>query len=256
MSFFRGYKYINRLLHRPVVSSRSLTDCYPGLSFDQIHIPSGSGCLAHFPAFFRERSQIKWRPWDQVPNVPAKHDQFIQHVSAHPDTPMRELLDPCKQYDVELRKMFVQHPDHPAVKQPNIVPVFAGYEQEVKIRARNLQTEIDAERYSYIMPLKDQDRMPNAAPAIVQSLRDFKTNFSVFFGKLALRPGLFKRGSRWLSCGDFFTRSSGGACWVEACSQTILPRETRAGFGCGSFLTRSHRGAGRGQDQTDRAQHR
>jgi hypothetical protein len=66
------------------------------------------------------------------------------------------------------------------VTQPNIVPVFAGYESEVRIRARNLAGESVKEKQSFIMPLKDEDRRGNATPAIVQSLKAFRTNFNVF----------------------------------------------------------------------------
>ena len=115
-----------------------------------------------------------------IPSLPAKHDQFIQYVADHPKTPMLELLEPYKQYDAELRKVFAQQPDHAAAKQPNIVPVFAGYEHEVKTKARNLDDESTEEADCYIMPLKNEDRRQDGSPAIVQSLRDFRTNFNVF----------------------------------------------------------------------------
>lgn len=115
-----------------------------------------------------------------IPSLPARHDQFIQHIAASPKKPMLELLEPYKQYDTELRKVFAQQPDHPAAKQPNFIPVFAGHEHEVTVRARNLNAESEKEKECYIMPLKDEDRKPNGSPAIVQSLRDFKTHFNVF----------------------------------------------------------------------------
>ena len=115
-----------------------------------------------------------------LPSLPAHHAQFIEYVAAHPETPMLDLVEPYKQYDTEVRKAFAQFSDHPAAKQPNIVPVFAGHEHEVKVRARDLNAESPKEKECYIMPLKDEDRKPNGSPAIVQSLRDFKTHFNVF----------------------------------------------------------------------------
>lgn len=114
------------------------------------------------------------------PKLPAKHDQFLQYVAAHPKKSMLELLEPYKQYDAELRKAFAQQPDHPAVKQPNVLPIFAGHEKQVTVRARDLDAETEKERDCFIMPLRDGDRKPDGAPAIVQSLKDFQTNFSVF----------------------------------------------------------------------------
>ena len=115
-----------------------------------------------------------------VPALPAKHDQFIQYVAAHPKIPMLDLLEPYKHYDAELRKVFAQQPDHPAAQQPNVAPVFAGHEHEVKTKARNLDAESKEEAECYIMPLKNKDRRQDGSPAIVPSLRDFRTNFSVF----------------------------------------------------------------------------
>lgn len=115
-----------------------------------------------------------------VPALPAKHDQFIQYVAAHPETPMLQLLEPYKKYDTELRKVFAQQPQHEAAEHPNIVPVFAGHEHEVKIRARDVAKESTEEKGRYIMPLKDEDRRPNGSQAIVPSVRDFKMNFNVF----------------------------------------------------------------------------
>ncbi|KAK3702220.1 hypothetical protein LTR37_015052 [Vermiconidia calcicola] len=115
-----------------------------------------------------------------IPSLPAKHDHFIEYISAHPKEPMLDLLEPYKQYDTEMRKVYAQQPDHPAASQPNIVPVFAGHEKDVRIRARNLKNESQKEKECYIMPLNDDQRRPDGSPAIVQSVRDFKTNFNVF----------------------------------------------------------------------------
>ena len=115
-----------------------------------------------------------------IPSLPANHEKFLEYLAANPETPMSELVEPFKQYDAEMRKVFAQQPDHTAAKQPNIVPVFAGHEKNVKIRARDLNAESDQERESYIMPLKDDGRKPDGSPAIVQSLKEFRTNFNVF----------------------------------------------------------------------------
>ncbi|TKA65886.1 hypothetical protein B0A49_10217 [Cryomyces minteri] len=95
---------------------------------------------------------------------------------------MHELLEPYKQYDAKLREIFAQEPDHPATANHQIstVPVFAGHEQEVKIRARNLLSETDEEKEQYIMPLKNTARKPTGSPAIVQSFKEFQTNFNLF----------------------------------------------------------------------------
>ena len=73
-----------------------------------------------------------------IPPLPVPKHRFIEHVAAHPSTPMSELLQPFKQHEDELRKVFAQHHEHAITRQLNLVPVFEGHEQDVKIRARDL----------------------------------------------------------------------------------------------------------------------
>jgi hypothetical protein len=101
-------------------------------------------------------------------------------MSAHPDTPMEDLVAPYKEYESKLRNIYAQDPDHPAIKNQHLVPLFAGHEQDVRIRARDLAAESKAEANSYIMPLQPKDRKKNNEPAIVQSLKEFQTNFQLF----------------------------------------------------------------------------
>lgn len=95
--------------------------------------------------------------------------------------PVWELVEPYKQYDAEMRKVFAQKPDHPAAATPNIVPIFNGRdEKHMTVRARDVEVESRKVRECYIMPLKDEDRRADGSPAIVQSLKDFRTSFNVF----------------------------------------------------------------------------
>ena len=115
-----------------------------------------------------------------LPPLPAKHADWISHVAAHAETPLHKLLAPYKDYDSKLREVFAQQPEHPAIATPNVVPIFAGRENELKVRARNLDAESEDERQRYLMPLKEADRKPNGSPAVVQSLKEFQTNFQLF----------------------------------------------------------------------------
>lgn len=115
-----------------------------------------------------------------LPKLPVEHAKWIEYLSEHPSTPMHELLAPYKDYDAKLRKVFAQQPSHPAIQTPNTVPLFNRKEQDVKIRARNPAAESEDERQRYLMPLKTSERKPDGAPAIVQSLKEFQTNFQLF----------------------------------------------------------------------------
>lgn len=115
-----------------------------------------------------------------MPALPVPQHRFIEYVAAHPKTPMSELLQPFKEHEDELRKVFAQQPEHAITKELNLVPVFEGHEQDVTIRARDLTAESDSLKEKYIMPLKTSERKPNGALAIADSLQHFKTNFNLF----------------------------------------------------------------------------
>ncbi|KAK6436527.1 hypothetical protein LTR95_007279 [Oleoguttula sp. CCFEE 5521] len=115
-----------------------------------------------------------------LPELPAAHDDFLEYIAAHPKTPMDDLLSPYKAYDAEMRKIFAQQTNHPAASKSIVVPLFTGHEQDLKIRARDLEAETDKQREAFIMPLKADERKKHGSPAIVQTLQDFKTNFALF----------------------------------------------------------------------------
>jgi len=115
-----------------------------------------------------------------LPSLPVKHHDFIPYLKSQQGRLVRDVLEPFKAYDAELRKVFAQHPQHPAAQQPNVLPLFAGHEEDVKVRARDLAAESDKEKESYIMPLADEHRRPDGSPAIVPSIRDFRNNFNTF----------------------------------------------------------------------------
>ncbi|KAL2074939.1 hypothetical protein VTL71DRAFT_8719 [Oculimacula yallundae] len=120
----------------------------------------------------------------EIPILPTKSvEEFIPYLTSNPDQPMTTLLEPFKKFENELRKVYAQQPEHELVrggKDVNLVPIFAGHEQALKIRARSLETESDDVKSKYIMPLNDQDRKPNGSPAVVSSFKDFQKNFNLF----------------------------------------------------------------------------
>ncbi|OAG06714.1 ankyrin [Paraphaeosphaeria sporulosa] len=117
-----------------------------------------------------------------LPDVPAKHADFVSYVESHPDTSLLELLEPYKKYDAKLREIFAQEPDHPVLADEhlNVVPVFNGHTSSLKIRARDLDSESQEEKERYIMSLGAEERRPNNSPAIVQDIKEFQQNFALF----------------------------------------------------------------------------
>ncbi|KAH8602501.1 hypothetical protein B0O99DRAFT_606743 [Bisporella sp. PMI_857] len=107
---------------------------------------------------------------------------FIPHLTKHEESPVSELLQPYKDFESELRKIYAQQPDHDAVKNGcvNLVPIFDGHQEGVKIRGRKLSKETEEEKEKFIMSLKNEERLADGAPAIVSSFRDFQQNFNLF----------------------------------------------------------------------------
>lgn len=117
-----------------------------------------------------------------LPALPAKQNDFIRYLAANLKKSMTELAEPYREYDAKIRELFAQEPDHLALKDPNVnvLPLFDGSTDNVKIRARDLSSETDEEKEKYVMPLKDADRKPNGSPAVVQTFKEFQNNFNVF----------------------------------------------------------------------------
>lgn len=117
-----------------------------------------------------------------LPKLPALVKEFIPYLSQNPTKCISTIVEPYKAYESELRKVYAQQPDHGVIRDGavNLVSIFSGHENDLKIRARNLQMETKEESEKYIMPLKDEDRRPNGSPAVVGSIKDFQSNFNLF----------------------------------------------------------------------------
>ncbi|KAF7901931.1 uncharacterized protein EAF01_007229 [Botrytis porri] len=118
----------------------------------------------------------------ELPNLPAPIKDFIPYISQNPTKNISTIIEPYKAYESELRKIYAQQPDHEVIKDGavNLVPIFSGHENGLKIRARDLKSESTEELEKYIMPLKHEERRPNGSPAVVGSIKDFQTNFNLF----------------------------------------------------------------------------
>ncbi|KAH7126744.1 ankyrin repeat protein [Dendryphion nanum] len=118
-----------------------------------------------------------------LPEVPAKHADFVSYVLSHPDTPLPKLLQPYKEYDAKLREIFAQEPENPLLndKHLNVVPLFdPAHEHGIKIRARKLESESIEEKERYVMPLDEAARHEDGSPALVKDIREFQQNFALF----------------------------------------------------------------------------
>jgi hypothetical protein len=117
-----------------------------------------------------------------LPDIPAPIKDFIPYWSKKEDSSVSEILDPFLKYESDLRKIYAQQPYHAAVSDglTNLVPLFAGHESNIKFRARPVATSKEQDDPTYIMPLTEEARGHTGAPAVVQDLKAFQTNFNLF----------------------------------------------------------------------------
>lgn len=115
-----------------------------------------------------------------LPDLPSPHGDFIPYLAKNADKPIPDLLQPYKDFEGKLREGFAQHRDHELlqVRLVNAVPIYTGHEESLRIRARSLDDEVENQKY--IFPLRNEDRKPAGAPAVVRSMEGFKQNFNIF----------------------------------------------------------------------------
>jgi Ankyrin repeats (3 copies) len=117
-----------------------------------------------------------------LPKLPTKIADFISHLSKNPNEPVAEIIQPYKSYEGHIRKLYAQNPEDVLLNDPilNLVPIFAGQQSDLKIRARDFDAEDEIQKSKYIMPLKESMRKPDGSPSVVSSLKDFRHNFNIF----------------------------------------------------------------------------
>ncbi|KAF7508658.1 hypothetical protein GJ744_009050 [Endocarpon pusillum] len=115
-----------------------------------------------------------------LPSLPASMQDFIPYLASQ--SKVAEALEPYKDYEGKLRETFAQHRDSPVLNDHHIntVPLFAGHEQMIKVRARDLDHETHEERDKYLLPLSAGDRKLNGSSAMVGSIKEFRSNFNLF----------------------------------------------------------------------------
>lgn len=113
-----------------------------------------------------------------LPSLPAPFNQLLQHIEKNSATNNLDLFKPYRDYDAKIRGLYAQDPKSIRDGEGNIVSVFDG--PVLKTRARKLDAETEKEKDCYIMSLSHDNRHASGSPAIVENLKEFKNNFSVF----------------------------------------------------------------------------
>jgi hypothetical protein len=110
--------------------------------------------------------------------LPVPLHDFIPYIAKHGP---KKALEPFKVHESKLREVFAQHPDNAIAADPraNILPLFDGHEDDLRIRARDMSESI-LEKDKYLLTLPNEERKPDGSPAIVGSMKEFKNNFNLF----------------------------------------------------------------------------
>ncbi|EPS35574.1 hypothetical protein H072_11052 [Dactylellina haptotyla CBS 200.50] len=116
-----------------------------------------------------------------LPALPTEPKAFLEHIGENEGKPLRELVKPYLEYESNLRRLFAQEPDHPALVDNlvGLVPLYDGHDDKVKIQSRNIETESPEEQGRYIMTLDEEERKESGQRAIVDR-ETFIKNFTKF----------------------------------------------------------------------------
>ncbi|EKM59033.1 uncharacterized protein PHACADRAFT_205211 [Phanerochaete carnosa HHB-10118-sp] len=114
----------------------------------------------------------------------AEAAAFLSRVAQLPPGPgisLEDVLKPSLEDEAELRKLFAQDKKNSRLLDPHVglVNVFDAPEDIRKTRARVVANEEDLSA-KYVMPLSEDCRRKDGAPAMVASLDEFKKNWAIF----------------------------------------------------------------------------
>ncbi|KAH7026489.1 uncharacterized protein B0I36DRAFT_273482 [Microdochium trichocladiopsis] len=118
----------------------------------------------------------------ELPKLPAAHNELANYIASNPDTPLTKLMAPYREFEAHLREVYAQDRSNPLLTDPylNVLPLFTKDTPNIKTRARNLDAESEEEKGRYIMALPEDKRRAHGSPAVVENLKEFRNNFSIF----------------------------------------------------------------------------
>lgn len=165
-----------RVAHKGVLSTLQTNDS-KHLSWD-FHLipqfPPSSIMLRIFKIISRKPASRDQE--NSPPATPTTPSRFLSHLSKHPDKPTRQLLQPYLEYETWLRKIFTT-PSFSIGGTGDLVSVYGWRQSSIRIRTTD-RNETTMARY--IMPLKDEQRLPEGVPAIAASFAEFQYQFEAF----------------------------------------------------------------------------
>ncbi|KAK6533683.1 hypothetical protein TWF694_002615 [Orbilia ellipsospora] len=113
--------------------------------------------------------------------LPVEVSSLPKYLADNKDQSVQDLIKPFAQYEKNLRDLFAKDPSNEVLGDNllGLVPVYAGQEENIEIRARDLESESELEKSRYLIPLKDEERRKTGEKAVV-GFEEFKKNFKIF----------------------------------------------------------------------------
>lgn len=117
----------------------------------------------------------------ELPTLPCSFESVPSHIaSARDPKEVVQKLQPFKDYETKLRKIYAQEPNHKFASQNHLVPIYQDSRSNLPIRAREVSNASKSEQEKYLLPLTADKRRKNDSNATTTSLREFKKNFDIF----------------------------------------------------------------------------
>ncbi|KGM91729.1 uncharacterized protein PADG_12187 [Paracoccidioides brasiliensis Pb18] len=120
----------------------------------------------------------------ELPSIPVPLNDFISYLdkNSRDEVLTGSVMAPFKAYKYKLREVFAQEPDNKILEDPhlNVLPVYNGQAERLKVKARDLLNESPADAEKDILPLIHRALKGNGGPAIVPTFDQFMDNFRLF----------------------------------------------------------------------------
>lgn len=117
----------------------------------------------------------------EFPTLPCSLDSFPAYIEAAKTAAVvTEAVLPFKAYEARLRQIYAQEPNHQAVSQNHLIPVYKGSRLDLSIKARDFSTEGQQEQDKYLLSLSADQRRKHGSNATTSTFREFKKNFDIF----------------------------------------------------------------------------
>ncbi|ODH53226.1 hypothetical protein GX48_00422 [Paracoccidioides brasiliensis] len=117
----------------------------------------------------------------ELPSIPVPLNDFISYLdkNSRDEVLTGSVMAPFKAYKYKLCEVFAQEPDNKILEDPhlNVLPVYNGQAERLKVKARDLLNESPADAEKDILPLIHRALKGNGGPAIVPTFDQFMDNF-------------------------------------------------------------------------------